>query len=577
MFVKVCINDARTMTSCTTDSGTETLFSDESPCDLIRSPSICSEEEAARSRNGEHEDVLSINSKLGPPNIQPYSGVLEKGKVVIKPIAFKPSAPNLSTSSRNNDRYGSTPILARPSSRLNFYGSTSELHRDPNLQNHSLDRRLRSTCTSTNSSPPLAMSSLPSIPHTHKLLNCDSLESVRKSPGSNIDYSLLHKNAYTISASNIGSLLDLTPSPSDSGVSELEAALRDRDSELAFLRQTMEHNEQVIFRVYQEKEKIWERELHKLKSMYDSRIRASAEKALKLEQLLMMQSYQQNQDKRRLIGDVQKVNFQNDKLRNEVEDLRSRLEETEWCLCQKTGEIALLKTQLKDCQTEHSTKCQELLQLRIDLRELQQHFDELEEELNKQKSQNLERDGEIADMQIEVESLRCQLRKYESMESIDKTRFEDISETDRLKAEIKELREELSDLSISDYSNIQPGRFKTDSHNQDHCSSYEDLEIQQLNGEYIECCNEPSEVGRLRRELIIKTQDFNREKLIWAQEKEKVLRYQRQLQMNYVQIYRRSKALEAELDNLTTQIAIENSIAKDDQIVHAEIAKSIEL
>lgn len=36
--------------------------------------------------------------------------------------------------------------------------------------------------------------------------------------------------------------------------------------------------------------------------MYDSRIRASAEKALKLEQLLMMQSYQQNQDKRRLIG-----------------------------------------------------------------------------------------------------------------------------------------------------------------------------------------------------------------------------------------------------------------------------------
>lgn len=84
-------------------------------------------------------------------------------------------------------------------------------------------------------------------------------------------------------------------------------------------------------------------------------------------------------------------------------------------------------------------------------------------------------------------------------------------------------------------------------------------------------------MGRLRRELIIKTQDFNREKLIWAQEKEKVLRYQRQLQMNYVQIYRRSKTLEAELDNITTQIAIENSIASDDQIVHAEIAKSIEL
>lgn len=46
-------------------------------------------------------------------------------------------------------------------------------------------------------------------------------------------------------------LLDMTPSPSDSGISELEAALRDRDSELAYLRQTMEHNEKVIFKVHQ--------------------------------------------------------------------------------------------------------------------------------------------------------------------------------------------------------------------------------------------------------------------------------------------------------------------------------------
>ena len=42
---------------------------------------------------------------------------------------------------------------------------------------------------------------------------------------------------------------DMTPSPSDSGISELEAALKDRDSELSYLRQTMEHNEKVIFKV----------------------------------------------------------------------------------------------------------------------------------------------------------------------------------------------------------------------------------------------------------------------------------------------------------------------------------------
>lgn len=43
-----------------------------------------------------------------------------------------------------------------------------------------------------------------------------------------------------------GSMADLTPSPCESGVmAELEAALRERDSEVVYLRQTMEHNEQV--------------------------------------------------------------------------------------------------------------------------------------------------------------------------------------------------------------------------------------------------------------------------------------------------------------------------------------------
>lgn len=65
------------MTSCTTDSGTETLFSDDSPCELIGSPSIFSGDETL-CQNEQNEDVISVNSRLAPPNIQPYSGVLEK-------------------------------------------------------------------------------------------------------------------------------------------------------------------------------------------------------------------------------------------------------------------------------------------------------------------------------------------------------------------------------------------------------------------------------------------------------------------------------------------------------------------
>ena len=95
-----------------------------------------------------------------------------------------------------------------------------------------------------------------------------------------------------LSAGDGGRPLDLTPSPSDSGVVELEVALKERDSELAYLRQTMEHNEQVIVRVYQEKERLWERELRRMKNVHDNRLRAAAQKALKLEQMLMMQTYQ---------------------------------------------------------------------------------------------------------------------------------------------------------------------------------------------------------------------------------------------------------------------------------------------
>lgn len=60
----------------TTDSGTETLFSDESPCELAASPSVCSEAEV-QVLDASSEDAGS-GRLHAPPNIQPYSGVLGK-------------------------------------------------------------------------------------------------------------------------------------------------------------------------------------------------------------------------------------------------------------------------------------------------------------------------------------------------------------------------------------------------------------------------------------------------------------------------------------------------------------------
>ncbi|XP_966525.2 leucine zipper putative tumor suppressor 2 homolog isoform X1 [Tribolium castaneum] len=518
----------------TIDSGTETLFSDDSSCELLGSPSVCYGDE------GQFEDNCSEVNRLAPPNIQPFSGVLEKGKVVIRPIAFKPAA--MTPAARfglAGERYGSTPILTRPGSRLTLYGSTNDLRQPTATSNYSLDRKLRSSCPSaSSSSPPLAMSSLTSLPH--KLVNYDSLESVRKSPVSTADGSMMNKASYRLSGAGGGSLLDLTPSPSDSGVSELEAALRDRDSELAYLRQTMEHNEQVIFRVYQEKEKVWERELRRLKTVHENRLRTSAQKALKLEQMLMMQTYQLQQDKKRLCAETQRANCQSERLKQEVNALRGRLEETEWGLCQKTGEISLLKSQLKDYQNEQTAKCQELLQLRTEHRDFREQLDQREAEISELRHQSEEKDAEI-------KLLKEQLARLENKSPT----------IDDLKEEIRGLREELSDMSLSEYGSVEPGRSQR--------ISQEDLEI--------ECSC--SSLAKLKQEIASKTKDFENERVVWAQEKEKVLRYQRQLQMNYVQMYRRTRALEAEVESLTIELELDKTGKK--QLPGGDLTQTIEL
>lgn len=59
--------------------------------------------------------------------------------------------------------------------------------------------------------------------------------------------------------------------------------------------------------------------------------------------------------------------------------------------------------------------------------------------------------------------------------------------------------------------------------------------------------------GKLNTERV----EWERERLRWAQEKEKVLSYQRQLQLNYVQMYRRTRSFEAQVQALTLELDVE--------------------
>lgn len=53
----------------------------------------------------------------------------------------------------------------------------------------------------------------------------------------------------------------------------------------------------------------------------------------------------------------------------QCEQVQGRLDETSWTLCQKSGEMALVKSQLKEAQSDTSQRNQELAKLRIQLKE----------------------------------------------------------------------------------------------------------------------------------------------------------------------------------------------------------------
>lgn len=68
-----------------------------------------------------------------------------------------------------------------------------------------------------------------------------------------------------------------------------------------------------------------------------------------------------------------------------------------------------------------------------------------------------------------------------------------------------------------------------------------------------------AQAERLLQELSMRRKAFEKERITWVQEKEKVLRYQRQLQLNYVQMFRRTRALESEVETLTLELELLNA------------------
>lgn len=402
-----------------------------------------------------------IGDSQGPPKLAPISGVLgSKDKTVVRPVAFKPimSTPSI--------RY------ATPAPRIG-----SSAHPSPY----------------SSVSYPLE----------------DDHRSLTYSVDSCIKISDLFQGHMTGSGSSF-QLDDFTqtPSPSDSGVAELEAMLREKDSEISYLRETLEQNEQVIFKVYEEKEQSWQREVKRLKNFYENKLRTCQQRLAKAEQIVSVQNYQIQQEKRKLQVELEESKKDKDasgeqieRLRQEMGILKAQLEETEWSLCQKTGEVSLLKSQLKDSQGDQTSRVTEMLMLKSQLKETRQLVEEKEK-------QEAELEEKLCKVQQELlhskQQLEEALQNFQlQSRDIHLDREERCTVMAQLKQEVERLRNELSSV---------------------------------------------------RREYELAQENIEMERIQWLEEKEKVIRYQKLLQLNYVQMYKRNKSLENEVEQLSLEL-----------------------
>lgn len=189
------------------------------------------------------------------------------------------------------------------------------------------------------------------------------------------------------------------------------------------------------------------------------------------------------------------------------------------------------------------------------------------------RSESLEKDKTINKLQSEVDRITNDLKS--NVADMTKTKETNKNEIDRLKTELKELRQELSDVSLSGYEGIECGRTmrgiydvcKTNDYNWTSNDSALDAEVQRLNGELPDVCGDHCQanamVERLKCELESKETQFNNERRKWSEEKDKVLLYQKQLQLNYVQMFKRSRSLEAEVDGLRLELDMCNKNMKN--------------
>ncbi|KAK2849350.1 hypothetical protein Q5P01_009184 [Channa striata] len=265
--------------------------------------------------------------------------------------------------------------------------------------------------------------------------------------------------------------------------------LVEKEHELKQMKRNLDESEGAIAQVFEGKQRLWEKEVEELKRLYATKLRQVSQHAQRSQRNLQLQLFKAQQEKIRLQEELDSLKRERS---HEAGAMTKRtsptLEETQWEVCQKSGEISLLKQQLRDSQAEVTQKLSEIFQLKTQLRETR---------------------TELRNRERQIDALKLVLQ------------------------------------------GAQHRRCPSRNAKEDGKGAEESVSTGATGG-----CGGPTE-ERLRAELLLERRQseaqamaFEEERHTWQTEKDKVIRYQKELQASYLDMYHRNEALERELQQL---------------------------
>ncbi|XP_041854230.1 leucine zipper putative tumor suppressor 1 [Melanotaenia boesemani] len=349
-------------------------------------------------------------------------------------------------------------------------------------------------------------------------------------------------------------------------IGHLEQRLLEKETELQELQVSFEEKEADTCQLFEERQRHCAEEMEGLKQRCTTKLQQVSQMAAKTHQALQLQANQLQAENEKLQEQVSRLNREKElvelRLRSyekESAQLTPTLEETQWEVCQKTGEISLLKQQLRECQTDVSHKLNEIVSLRALLKENTAKTETIEK-------QNKDYEDKLHSCNMDVEVCQNELQRKKN-------------EADFLREKVSKLEKDIEgmkqDLAAANDQRVQHS-FELNAHSQTQDSRpIPDLEStdrsQEVeNREHISSGSLQREVERLKQQLREEknaqerlASSFEQERQTWNKEKDRVIKYQKQLQINYLQMHKKNRDLERILKELTAELESRTELKMD--------------